>query len=65
MSLPKKVKLVDVSPRDGLQNEAMPVPTAIKLDLIQRLTDSGLTAIEATSFVAPNKIPQLADADEL
>jgi hydroxymethylglutaryl-CoA lyase len=61
MSLPKKVKLIEVGPRDGLQNEAKPVPTAVKLELIQRLQDAGLTAIQATSFVSPKWVPQMAD----
>ena len=58
-------RLVDVGPRDGLQNEAQVVPTATKLELIDRLGAAGLKTIEATSFVSPKWIPQLADADEL
>ncbi len=65
MSLPEKVKLVEVSPRDGLQNEKNPVSTETKLTLIEKLSHSGLKTIEATSFVSAKKIPQLADADEL
>src|SRR5262245_33530287 len=65
MKLPSKVKLVDVSPRDGLQNETKIVPTQIKLQLIELLADAGLKVIEATSFVRAPKIPQLADAEEL
>ena len=61
MTLPKKVNLVDVGPRDGLQNEAMPVPTDVKLELIHRLQDAGLPAIQATSFVSPKWVPQMAD----
>src|SRR5437899_1299838 len=61
MSLPKKVKLVEVGPRDGLQNEKKIIPTAVKIDFINRLSDTGLTVIEATSFVSPKWIPQLAD----
>ena len=61
MTLPKKVNLVEVGPRDGLQNEAMPVPTEVKLELIHRLQDAGLPAIQATSFVSPKWVPQMAD----
>jgi len=57
----KKVKIVEVSPRDGLQNEAMMVPTEIKIEFINRLSDTGLSVIEATSFVSPKWIPQLFD----
>ena len=60
-----RVRIYEVGPRDGLQNEASPVPTATKLEFIQRLADAGLREIEATSFVSPKAIPQLADADEL
>jgi hydroxymethylglutaryl-CoA lyase len=63
MSLPAQVKLVEVGPRDGLQNEARNVPTAIKLELIERLADAGLMVIEATAFVSPRRIPQMADQD--
>lgn len=58
---PKRVKLVDVGPRDGLQNEKQPVPTAIKVELVQRLQDAGLTEIEVTSFVSPKWVPQMGD----
>jgi hydroxymethylglutaryl-CoA lyase len=61
MSLPKKVKIVEVGPRDGLQNEAQVVPTGIKVELIERLADAGLRVIEATSFVSPKWVPQMAD----
>ncbi len=61
MSLPKKVKLVDVGPRDGLQNEKEPVPAAIKIELVHRLQESGLKEIEVTSFVSPKWVPQMAD----
>ena len=61
MSLPKKVKLVEVGPRDGLQNEAKPVPTEVKIELIYRLQDAGLPVIQATSFVSPKWVPQMAD----
>jgi len=55
------VKIVDVGPRDGLQNEKQPVPTAIKVELVQRLQDAGLTEIEVTSFVSPKWVPQMGD----
>lgn len=61
MRLPKFVKIVEVGPRDGLQGEKQFVPTAAKIELIDRLTESGLSAIEATSFVSPTWIPQMAD----
>src|SRR3972149_6542483 len=61
MNLPKKVKMVEVGPRDGLQNEARAVPTAVKIELIDRLSDAGLSAIEATAFVSPKWVPQMAD----
>ncbi len=65
MPLPKKVRIVEVGPRDGLQNEKQPVPTAIKVELIDRLADCGLTAIEATAFVSPKWVPQMADAAQV
>ena len=61
MALPKKVKMVEVGPRDGLQNEAQTVPTAAKIELIDRLTDAGLPVIEATAFVSPKWVPQMGD----
>ncbi len=61
MSLPSHVKLVEVSPRDGLQNEPNFVPTPIKIAFIEKLADAGLKHIEATSFVSPKWVPQLAD----
>ena len=60
-----RVRIYEVGPRDGLQNEALPVSTAVKARFIDLLADAGLTEIEATSFVAPRAIPQLADAGEL
>lgn len=63
--LPERVKIVEVGPRDGLQNESLPVPTAEKLAFIRGLVDAGLTEIEATSFVHPKRIPQLADAGDV
>ena len=53
MTFPAKVKIVEVGPRDGLQNEKQVVPAEIKIELIERLADAGLRAIEATSFVSP------------
>lgn len=64
-SLPTRVTLVEVGPRDGLQNEARVVPTATKIAYINALSAAGLPVIEATSFVDPRWIPQLADADEV
>ena len=61
MNLPKKVKLVEVGPRDGLQNEATPVATEVKIELINRLADSGVPVVEATAFVSPKWVPQMAD----
>jgi hydroxymethylglutaryl-CoA lyase len=65
MPLPSKVRLVEVGPRDGLQNEKQPVPAAAKIELVNRLADCGLTAIEATAFVSPKWVPQMADAAEV
>jgi len=59
------VRIVEVSPRDGLQAEARVVPAAVKIELIGRLGDAGLRVVEATSFVSPARIPQLADAAEV
>ena len=64
-AMPKKVRIVDVGPRDGLQNEKMEVPTKVKLELIARLADAGLPAVEATAFVSPKWIPQMADHTEV
>ncbi|MCK0508999.1 hydroxymethylglutaryl-CoA lyase [Aromatoleum anaerobium] len=61
MKLPKAVKIVEVGPRDGLQNEKQVVATDTKVELIARLADAGLKAIEATSFVSPKWVPQMAD----
>ncbi len=60
-----RVRIYEVGPRDGLQNEASPIPLDTKIELIARLAKAGLREIEATSFVSPKAIPQLADADEL
>lgn len=62
MQYPSKVKLVDVGPRDGLQNEKTMVPAAVKIELVHRLQDAGLKEIEVTSFVSPKWVPQMADA---
>ena len=59
--LPKQVKIVEVGPRDGLQNERAAVPTASKIELIERLAASGLPVVEATAFVSPKWVPQMAD----
>jgi isopropylmalate/homocitrate/citramalate synthase len=63
--VPDRVRIYEVGPRDGLQNEATPVPTAAKRRYVELLVAAGLREIEATSFVSPAAIPQLADADEL
>lgn len=60
-----EVRIVEVGPRDGLQNEKAIIPTATKIELINRLSDTGLRSIEATSFVSPKWMPQLADAAEV
>src|SRR5574339_114789 len=65
MNLPRKVKIVEVGPRDGLQNEPKNVPAAVKIELIRRLVDAGLRSVEATSFVSPKWVPQMADAAEV
>jgi hydroxymethylglutaryl-CoA lyase len=64
-NLPQKVRMFEVGPRDGLQNEKNIVPVEIKVGLIDLLTDAGLPAVEATSFVSPKWVPQLADAPEV
>ncbi|BAT80879.1 hypothetical protein LR48_Vigan07g036700 [Vigna angularis] len=63
--IPKFVKIVEVGPRDGLQNEKNIVPTAVKIELIHRLASTGLSVIEVTSFVSPKWVPQLADAKDV
>jgi len=65
MTLPKKVRIVEVGPRDGLQNEKQAIPTAAKIQLIENLVDAGLTYIEAGSFVNPKWVPQMADSGEV
>ncbi len=64
-TLPHSVRIVEVGPRDGLQNEKAIIPTAQKIQFIQMLADAGLPAVEATSFVSPRAIPQLSDASEI
>jgi hydroxymethylglutaryl-CoA lyase len=63
--LPSAVRIHEVGPRDGLQNEKGIVPVEVKAEFIERLTQAGLTTVEATSFVHPKWVPQLADAEEL
>jgi len=65
MSLPKSVHIMDVGPRDGLQNEKQLISTEVKVELIARLGAAGLKRIEATSFVSPKWVPQMADANEV
>lgn len=65
MTLPAQVRIVEVGPRDGLQNEKQPIPTAAKIQLIENLVDAGLTYIEAGSFVNPKWVPQMADSGEV
>ena len=63
--IPAHVRIVEVGPRDGLQNEPGEVPTSVKVELIERLADAGLPAVEATAFVSPKWIPQMADHTEV
>ncbi|QNP47691.1 hydroxymethylglutaryl-CoA lyase [Diaphorobacter aerolatus] len=63
--IPSRVKLIDVGPRDGLQNEKAPVPAEVKIELVQRLQDAGLKEIEVTSFVSPKWVPQMGDNAEV
>lgn len=65
MSYPTRVKLVEVGPRDGLQNEKQPVPAATKMELVHRLQEAGSKEIEVTSFVSPKWVPQMADNAEV
>ena len=65
MKYPDRVKMVEVGPRDGLQNEKTPVSTEIKVELIDRLTEAGLPVVEAGSFVSPKWVPQMADTGEV
>ncbi len=63
--LPRKVRMVEVGPRDGLQNESEIVPAAVKIALIDKLSDAGLPAVEVTSFVSAKWVPQMADAPQV
>jgi hydroxymethylglutaryl-CoA lyase len=65
MSFPTSVRIVEVGPRDGLQNEKQPIDAAVKIELIERLTSAGLNYIEAGSFVSPKWVPQMAGSDEV
>ena len=65
MSLPKQTMITEVGPRDGLQNEKQPVPAATKIDLCRRLVEAGIRNLEATSFVSPKWVSQMADAPEV
>ncbi|WP_341247740.1 hydroxymethylglutaryl-CoA lyase [Cupriavidus pauculus] len=65
MTMPQYVKIVEVGPRDGLQNEKAMVPTDVKIALINKLTDAGFVNIEAASFVSPKWVPQMADGAEV
>ena len=65
MPLPTRAKIVDVGPRDGLQNEKQPVPAAVKIELVHKLQDAGLKEIEVTSYVSPKWVPQMADNHEV
>ena len=65
MNLPSRVRLIDVGPRDGLQNEKQPVPAAAKIELVHRLQAAGLKEIEVTSYVSPKWVPQMADNHEV
>ncbi|MBN9628618.1 MAG: hydroxymethylglutaryl-CoA lyase [Acidovorax sp. SCN 65-28] len=65
MSIPSRVRLIDVGPRDGLQNEKTPVPAAVKIELVRRLQQAGLQEIEVTSYVSPKWVPQMADNHEV
>ena len=64
-SLPQRVQLVDVGPRDGLQNEKQMIPADVKVELVDRLTDAGFTSIEVTSFVSPKWVPQMSDGADV
>jgi len=65
MAYPQRLKLVDVGPRDGLQNEEQPVPASIKIELVHRLQAAGLKDIEVTSYVSPKWVPQMADNSQV
>jgi hydroxymethylglutaryl-CoA lyase len=63
--LPERVTICEVGPRDGLQNEAVTVPTEVKVEFVRRLVSAGLAVVEVTSFVRPGWVPQLADAEQV
>jgi len=65
MRLPRRVRLVEVGPRDGLQNEARTVSAEVRIGLIERLADAGLTVVEAGAFVSPERVPQMAGTAEV
>src|SRR5262245_13138780 len=62
---PRRVTIVEVGPRDGLQNEKASVPTADKIEFVNRLSEAGLPVIEVSAFVSPKWVPQMADASEV
>src|SRR3970282_984274 len=64
-NLPRNVRIVEVGPRDGLQNEARSVPTAVKIELINRLADAGVTALDATAFASPKWVAEKADTAQV
>ena len=64
-SMPKRVKIVEVGPRDGLQNEKDFVPNEVKIDLINRLSNAGFQNVEAAAFVSPKWVPQMAGSQEV
>jgi len=65
MTIPQKVKIVEVGPRDGLQNEAQSVPTEVKIRLIEKLVDAGLPVVESGAFVSPKWVPQMASSGDV
>ena len=65
MTIPSHVRIYEVGPRDGLQNEKVILPATVKIDLINCLSETGLTHIEVTSFVSPKWVPQMGDAAEV
>ena len=65
MTLPQKVKIVEVGPRDGLQNEKETISAEVKIELVDRLTAAGFSNIEAASFVSPKWVPQMASSAEV
>src|SRR3954464_14434771 len=65
MNIPKKIELIEVGPRDGLQNESKPISTENKKELIRRLAKTGISRMETAAFVHPKWVPQMADANEI